>query len=149
MGLSKDQKIYIGVFAIVIVMCVVTLACVNGDFGGSDDAGGDAAADFDYEPWTEDLFELIGFEMPGETESLLFAVQAAIGAFIIGYFVGLNSGKKKALAAKDASCDCEECECGKHGEDCECGKCVEAKAAEETPAEEPAAEAEPEAPAEE
>ncbi len=147
MKITKDQWMYIGVFAVIAVMCIVTLACVSGDFGGSDDAGGDAAADWDYEPWTGDLFETIGFEMPGETESLLFAVQAAIGAFIIGYFVGVNSGKKKALAGDAAaSCECEECECGKHGEDCECGKCVEAKAAD---AEEPAAEEPEEAPAEE
>jgi cobalt transport protein len=28
------------------------------------------------------------WEVPGETESLLFALQAAIGASIIGFFIG-------------------------------------------------------------
>ena len=130
MGLSKDHMIYIGVFVVIAAMCIVTLSAVDGEFGGSDDSGGETTEDYGYEPWTGDLFETIGFEMPGETESLLFAVQAAIGAFIIGYFVGLNSGKKKAVAAADCCCKDEEC-------------CCE-EPAEEAPVEEAPAEAEPE-----
>ena len=84
MALSNNQKLYIGCFAVIIVMSVVFLACVNGDFGGSDDAGGGVADD----------------ELPGETESLLFAVQAAIGAIIIGYFIGFNAGQKRAGTGK-------------------------------------------------
>ena len=40
------------------------------------------------------------YELPGETESLLFAVQAAIGAIIIGYFIGFNAGQKRARTGK-------------------------------------------------
>ncbi len=99
MGLSKNQKMYIGGFLVIAAICVLTLTFVSDDFGGSDDAGGDEAKKYDVTPWTGDLFEEIGFDMPDETESLLFAVQAALGAFIIGYFIGMNSGKKKALNA--------------------------------------------------
>jgi cobalt/nickel transport protein len=43
-----------------------------------------------YEPWIGNL----AFEPPGgETESLLFALQAAIGAVVIGYFFGYYKGK--------------------------------------------------------
>jgi len=107
MALSKNQKIYIGCFAVIAVMCIATLTLVNGDFGGSDDAGGGVAEDYGYEPWTGNLFEVIGFDMPGETESLLFAVQAAIGAIIIGYFIGVNSAKNSLKAAKGAVKDAE------------------------------------------
>ena len=102
-ALSKNQKIYIGGFAVIVIMCVGTLALVNGEFGGSDDAGGGDAEAHGYEPWTGNLFDILGFELPGETESMLFAVQAAIGAVIIGYFIGQNSAmnKMKSGSKKD------------------------------------------------
>ena len=141
--MNKDTTVYLVGFAIIAVMCTCTLALVNGDFGGSDDAGGGAAGDIAGEPvydedgnpvWVyEDEGEVVyegkmpymvypakvddkgnpvqlreyktwwngifgDYELPGETESLLFAVQAAIGAIIIGFFIGQNSGRKKALA---------------------------------------------------
>ncbi|AGI48209.1 ABC-type cobalt transport system, periplasmic component [Thermoplasmatales archaeon BRNA1] len=99
MALSKDQKLYLGCFIVIAVMCVATLALVNGEFGGSDDAGGEEADKYGYEAWTGDILTIItgdeDYELPGETESMLFAVQAAIGAIIIGYFIGANSMKKK------------------------------------------------------
>ena len=98
MALTKNQKIYIVSFAIIAVIVIGTLAFVSGEFGGSDDAGGEAAQDHGYVPWTDNWMADLGFELPGETESMLFAVQAAIGAIIIGYFIGLNTGKKRAEA---------------------------------------------------
>ncbi|MCQ2078485.1 MAG: energy-coupling factor ABC transporter substrate-binding protein [archaeon] len=100
MSMTKNQKIYIGCFAIIAVLCIGTLATVNGDFGGSDDAGGEVVEEYGYTPWTEDLFATIGFEMPGETESLLFALQAAIGAVIIGYFIGVTTATNRLKAQK-------------------------------------------------
>jgi cobalt transport protein len=90
-----NKTLYIVGFAIIAIMCVGTLLLVNGEFGGSDDAGGEVVEEYDYEPWTEDWMADLGFELPGETESFLFAVQAAIGAIIIGYFIGMNAASKK------------------------------------------------------
>lgn len=101
MALSKNAKLYIGCIVVVVALCIGTLALVNGEFGGSDDAGGGVAEDYGYQPWCQDLFATFNFELPGETESLLFAVQAAIGAFLIGYFVGKNSKKKEENIEKD------------------------------------------------
>ena len=103
MALSNNQKIYSGGFIVIVVMCVGTLALVNGQFGGSDDAGGEEAEHHGYTPWTGNLFEIIGFDLPGETESMLFAVQAAIGAVIIGYFIGQNAATNriKSESGKD------------------------------------------------
>ena len=104
MALSNNQKLYIGCIAVIIVLSVGTLALVNGDFGGSDDSGGAAAEDYGYEAWTGDILTIItgdpNYELPGETESLLFAVQAAIGAIIIGYFIGFNAAQKKTAVGK-------------------------------------------------
>lgn len=87
-----DRRIWYAVgFLAIALMCVVTLYAVKGDFGGADDAGGDAVGELDpnYEPWWNGIFG--DYELPGETESLLFAVQAAIGAIIIGFAIGRYS----------------------------------------------------------
>lgn len=44
----------------------------------------------DYEPWAESLLEPPG----GETESLLFCLQAAFGALVIGYGFGYLVARK-------------------------------------------------------
>ncbi|AEB68407.1 MULTISPECIES: energy-coupling factor ABC transporter substrate-binding protein [Methanothrix] len=41
-----------------------------------------------YEPWSSPLWE----PPSGEIESLLFALQAAIGSLVIGYFLGYYRG---------------------------------------------------------
>ncbi|AYF53588.1 energy-coupling factor ABC transporter substrate-binding protein [Clostridium botulinum C] len=62
-------------------------------FEGSDDQAEDAITQVDknYKPWFSPIWE----PPSGEIESLLFALQAAIGAGIIGYYFGYAKGKKK------------------------------------------------------
>ncbi|MWC30610.1 energy-coupling factor ABC transporter substrate-binding protein [Paenibacillus sp. MMS18-CY102] len=76
--------------AAVILLALIPLLFVNGDFGGADDAAEQAitALKPDYQPWASSLFEL-----PSETESMLFALQAALGAGFIGYAIGWFQGK--------------------------------------------------------
>ena len=99
MKMGKDTMIYVAGFAVVAIMIVGILVFVPGEFGGSDDSGGEAAEDAGYEPWLTDWIAAIYGELPGEIESLLFALQAAIGAVIIGYFIGVNSARKKATGS--------------------------------------------------
>ncbi|ASA20036.1 energy-coupling factor ABC transporter substrate-binding protein [Paenibacillus donghaensis] len=75
----------------VVLLVVLPLLFVQGEFGGADDAAEGAISELapSYEPWFKPLTEL-----PGETESMLFALQAAIGAGIIGYTVGLLRGRQ-------------------------------------------------------
>ncbi len=82
---------YIIGIIVIAAMCVTALAVGEGNFGGADDAAGDATGEIDpdYEPWWNGIFG--DWELPGETESLLFALQAAIGAIIIGYVIGRYS----------------------------------------------------------
>jgi cobalt transport protein len=98
---QNNTTLYIVCFAVVAIIVVGTLLLVPGEYGGSDDAGGEAAEDYGYKPWTDNWMANLGFELPGETESFLFAVQAAIGAIIIGYFIGVNSARKQLAAASD------------------------------------------------
>ncbi|WP_094227043.1 energy-coupling factor ABC transporter substrate-binding protein [Methanolobus psychrotolerans] len=68
------------------------------EFGGADGAAGDVVAEINpeyepMEPWFADYM----FEPPGgETESLLFALQAAFGSIVIGYTIGYYKGKSKS-----------------------------------------------------
>ncbi|OMF92126.1 energy-coupling factor ABC transporter substrate-binding protein [Paenibacillus sp. FSL R7-0337] len=76
---------------VVILLVILPLLLVNGEFGGADDAAEGVITEInpDYKPWFKPLTEL-----PGETEGMLFALQAAIGAGVIGYTLGLLKGKQ-------------------------------------------------------
>jgi cobalt/nickel transport protein len=79
----------------VIVISVAPLIIYSGHgeddgyFGGADDSAGDAITETGYKPWFQPLWE----PPSGEIESLLFALQAAIGALIIGYVFGYYRGR--------------------------------------------------------
>ena len=63
-------------------------------FEGSDDLAVNAIHDIqpDYRPWFVPLWGPAN----AQTESFLFALQAALGAAVAGYAVGYLNGKKKA-----------------------------------------------------
>ncbi len=75
----------LGFTVIAVISLSAFLVSPNAEFGGADGEAEDVIGDIDpdYVPWAESLWEV-----PGETESLLFALQAAIGASIIGFFIG-------------------------------------------------------------
>ncbi|WP_019241185.1 MULTISPECIES: energy-coupling factor ABC transporter substrate-binding protein [Bacillus] len=78
----------------VIILAIFPLFLQKGaEFGGAD---GEAEAEIgniapDYEPWFSSILE----PPSGEIESLLFSLQAGLGAGFIGYFIGFSKGKKK------------------------------------------------------
>ena len=52
--------------------------------------------DSSYEPWATPVFEqLLGGELPGEVESLLFCIQTGIGVGIIAFIMGRFVERKK------------------------------------------------------
>ncbi len=77
---------------IVIVLAIVPLFMNPGsEFGGADGQAEGAILEIapDYQPWFESLWSPPG----GETESLLFALQAAFGAGVVGYYFGVKRGQ--------------------------------------------------------
>lgn len=90
---------------ILVLLCAVILffplmTIRDSEFGGADGAAEEAIAqiDPDYEPWAESLIELPG----GETESLLFCLQTALGALVIGFGFGYLVARKKYRAEEAA-----------------------------------------------
>lgn len=80
--------------ALVVVITVVPLFIVNdSEFGGADGKAEEAISEVspNYEPWFTSFWEPPG----GETESLLFALQAAIGSGFLGYYFGYKRGRAK------------------------------------------------------
>ncbi len=89
-------------FLIVIALAVVPLIVIqDSEFGGADGQAGELAEELapEYEPWFESIWSPPG----GETESLLFALQAALGASVIGYVFGYLRGIKKTHPHWDES----------------------------------------------
>ena len=78
----------------VVLLVVLPLAFVHGKFEGSDDQGSAAVASSvpGFRPWARPIWE----PPSPEIESLLFALQAAIGAGVIGYVVGRIHGAAQA-----------------------------------------------------
>lgn len=79
-----------------VLIAVIPLVLIKGsDFGGSDDAASKTISEIlnvkEYKPWASPVFEPPG----GETESLLFSLQAAIGAGIFGYGIGILKERTK------------------------------------------------------
>jgi len=89
---------------LVILLATIPLFLVkDSEFGGADGQAGELiqAIDASYTPWAESIWAPPG----GETESLLFCLQAVIGSAVlfggIGYLVGVRSTEKKQRDAAD------------------------------------------------
>lgn len=98
---SKGKTIII-LLLVCIVIAILPLAFIkNSEFGGADGAASDEVTKIlgveEYEPWASPIYEPPG----GETESLLFCIQAALGAGVIGYSIGILKERNKRK--KDAA----------------------------------------------
>ena len=83
--------ILVALCAVILIFPLMTIK--DSEFGGADGAAEEAigVVDPDYEPWAESIIELPG----GETESLLFCLQTALGAIVIGYGFGYLVARRK------------------------------------------------------
>jgi len=89
----KNQNFWI-IIAIVAIVVGVFSYVDNSEFGGADGQAEEYIVEANpaYEPWFSNIWEPPGSEI----ESLLFALQAAIGAGILFYVIGYYKGKKSA-----------------------------------------------------
>ncbi|HIX58174.1 MAG TPA: energy-coupling factor ABC transporter substrate-binding protein [Candidatus Blautia gallistercoris] len=86
------------IIAIILIAFIPLFLLRNAEFGGSDDAGSVVVEEVDssYEPWATPILEqILGGELPGEVESLLFCVQTGIGVGVIAFFLGRFVERRK------------------------------------------------------
>lgn len=98
--MSKNTKTVVILLVIAVLIAVVPLfALKNADFGGSDDAGSQMISQIqgeEYEPWFTPVLEnILGGELPGEVESMIFCVQTGIGVGIVAFVLGRYVERKK------------------------------------------------------
>lgn len=104
---KRDRVLLIALLALCLVLVISPVIALRGaEFGGSDDAGSEKVSEItgeEYEPWATPLFEqMLGGEIPGELESLLFCVQTGVGVGVIAFFLGRFVERKKWQEARDA-----------------------------------------------
>jgi len=104
MAVAREQKsnrrmFWILLLVVVLLTGIPLLLHPGSEFGGADGMAEEAIAEVspDYEPWFSNIWEPPG----DETESLLFALQAALGAGFLGYYFGLKQGEKRAAAKNE------------------------------------------------
>lgn len=90
MALWKKNLILIIIVILISVIPLLTLK--NVEFAGADGLAETAITEIapDYKPWFSSIYE----PASGEIESLLFALQAAIGAGVMGFILGRITAKK-------------------------------------------------------
>ena len=86
---------------IIVLLAIIPLATIqDSEFGGADGLGADTVTEIAPEynnEWISNIWEPPG----GETESLLFALQATFGGLLIGYAFGYFRGRASLVAQKE------------------------------------------------
>lgn len=91
--MKESSRNMLLILVLIIMVSVPLLTLKDAEFGGADGQAEEMITEInpDYKPWFSPLIE----PASGEIESLLFSLQAALGAGVIGYFYGFVKGKRK------------------------------------------------------
>ena len=86
------QKNLILIGLVILLAAFPLWYCRGAEFGGADGMAGELIEETnpDYEPWFSPIFE----PASGEVESLLFALQAAVGSGIVCFVLGRVTAKR-------------------------------------------------------
>ncbi|QQY78958.1 cobalt/nickel transport protein [Keratinibaculum paraultunense] len=91
MKTSNKTNVWLIILAIILIIVPLVMK-KDAEFEGADDQAEDVIGEInpDYEPWFDALWE----PPSGEIESLLFSLQVAIGAGVIGYIFGMMKERR-------------------------------------------------------
>jgi cobalt/nickel transport protein len=96
----KLEVVTLGLIMIFISAFAYVSSNQKHEWSGADSQAEDVISEISggtYHPWFQSIYE----PPSGEIESLLFALQAAIGSLIIGYFLGYYRAMAKSKMAKN------------------------------------------------
>ena len=93
----KKRENLILILLVVAIVAFPLIWKAGSDFGGTDDKVKDVVAliNPDFKPWISAWWS----PPSAEVESFLFALQAAIGAGFIGYWIGFQRGRRSTRSA--------------------------------------------------
>ena len=96
--MAINRSVWLLSAAVAIIAAPLVLPGLEGEFKGSDDQGTEAIAAFkpDYQPWFQPLWK----PPSDEIESMLFSLQAALGAGFLGYMIGRRQAAKGGDVAR-------------------------------------------------
>ena len=91
--MNKKTIVIILLLVCIAIGAIPLLMHKDSEFGGADGQAEDIISEInpDYEAWASPIMEPPG----GETESLLFCIQAALGAGIFGYGLGVLRERRR------------------------------------------------------
>lgn len=92
--MSKNLRdVLLMLMACILIAIMPLLMIRDSEFGGADGAAEEMIGEVapDYVPWFESFLPELG----SETESLIFCLQAALGASVLGYGFGYLVARKK------------------------------------------------------
>ncbi|PNG24546.1 energy-coupling factor ABC transporter substrate-binding protein [Methylocella silvestris] len=94
--MKNSRTTWLLLATLALVVAPLVIPGLGGSFKGSDDQGTDAINELrpDYKPWFEPLWK----PPSDEIESLLFSLQAGLGAGFIGFMIGRRSAAAKGSA---------------------------------------------------
>jgi cobalt/nickel transport protein len=87
----KKRSMWLVLAALAIITAPFLMPGLRGEFKGADNRGSDAINEVrpGYKPWFEPLWK----PPSAEVETGLLALQAAIGAGLVGYVIGRRAGR--------------------------------------------------------
>lgn len=101
--MSRRSLTNLGLVVATVALFIVTLkiGLSRGDFIGTDSAATDqiVTSDPGYEPWFEGFWTQPG----GEVESGLFALQAALGAGLLGFALGTYRSRNRPVDTRSGA----------------------------------------------
>lgn len=102
---KTTKKVLLLLFLVIVIAVLPLILNRNAEFGGSDDAGSVMVEEINgssYEPWFTPVLEsMLGGELPGEIESLIFCLQTGIGVGVFAFFMGRFVERKKWMRDDD------------------------------------------------
>lgn len=102
---KTTKKVLLLLFLVIVITVLPLILNRNAEFGGSDDAGSIMVEEINgssYEPWFTPVLEsMLGGELPGEIESLIFCLQTGIGVGVFAFFMGRFVERRKWMRDDD------------------------------------------------
>lgn len=102
---KTTKKVLLLLFLVIVIAVLPLILNKNAEFGGSDDAGSVMVEEINgssYEPWFTPVLEsMLGGELPGEIESLIFCLQTGIGVGVFAFFMGRFVERRKWMQDDD------------------------------------------------